>query len=156
MVTSKATSVKEYLAELPPDRKKTIEAVRKVIKKNLPSGFREGMQYGMISYYVPLSRYPNTYNGQPLAFASLASQKSYMSLYLMCVYGDEDHKAWFERAWTDAGKKLNMGKSCVRFKSLDDVPLDVVGEAVARVSLDDFIAHYEASRGHRKGARPKG
>jgi hypothetical protein len=146
MVSSRAETVEKYLANLPPDRKTALETLRKVIRKNLPRGFEEGMQYGMIGYYVPLSRYPTTYNGQALGAAALGSQKGYMSLYLMSVYGDPKLKAWFERAYRAAGKKLDMGKSCVRFKKLEDVPLDVVGEVIARLDVDRFIATYESAR----------
>jgi hypothetical protein len=100
----------------------------------------------MIGWYVPLERYPDTYNGQPLGVAALASQKNYMSLYLNCVYSDEEEEEWFRERWAATGKKLDMGKSCVRFRKLDDVALDVVGEAVARVPPEDFIATYERSR----------
>ncbi len=146
MVQSKAQTVKEYLAELPPDRRKAIEAVRKVILANLPEGFEEGMGYGMIAYYVPLSRFPNTYNGQPLPIAALASQKNYMSVYLMCVYGDKKTLDWFTAGYKASGKKLDMGKSCVRFKKLEDLPLDLIGEAVGRVSVEKFREIYEQSR----------
>ena len=139
-------SVPAYLAALPPERRKAIAAVRKVIRANLPPGYEEGPQFGMIGYYVPLTRFPDTYNGQPLCLAGLASQASYMSLYLMCVYGDGKLRASFERGFRAAGKKLNMGKSCVRFKSVDDLPLDVIGKAIAAVSVDRYIAHYEETR----------
>jgi hypothetical protein len=147
MVTSRANTVREYLAGLPADRRAAIAAVRKVIRDHLPDGYEEGMLYGMISYYVPLSRYPTTYNGQPLALASLASQKGHMSLYLMCVYGNRELERWFAAAFRKAGKKLDMGKSCVRFESIDDLPLDVIGETIARTSIDDYIASYERRRG---------
>lgn len=137
-----AASVPDYLAALPPERRKAIAAVRKVIRANLPRGYEEGPLFGMISYYVPLTRFPDTYNGQPLWLAGLASQAAYMSIYLMCVYGDAKLRASFERDFRAAGKKLNMGKSCVRFKSVDDLPLDVIGKAIAAVSVDDYIAHY--------------
>ena len=146
MVQSEATTVEAYLAELPDDRRTAIKAVRNVILQHLPEGFTEGMQYGMISYYIPLERYPDTYNQQPLAIAALANQKRYMSLYLMGIYANEDDSWWFREQWTLSGKRLDMGKSCVRFRKLDDVPLDVVGEAIARTSADDFIADYERSR----------
>jgi hypothetical protein len=146
MVTSREKTVREYLASLPVDRRAAIAAVRKVIRDRLPKGYDEGMLYGMISYYVPLSSYPTTYNGQPLTVASLASQKDHMALYLMCVYGDRELERWFAAAFRKAGKKLDMGKSCVRFKSLADLPLDVIGETIARTSVDDFIASYERSR----------
>jgi Domain of unknown function (DU1801) len=146
MVSSSAETVEKYLASLPSDRKTAIETIRNVIRRNLPRGFEEGIQYGMIGYYVPLSRYPTTYNGQPLGAAAVASQKGYMSLYLMNVYSDPKLKAWFERAFRDAGKKLDMGKSCVRFKRLEDLPLDVIGEAIAKLDVDRFIATFEAAR----------
>jgi hypothetical protein len=145
-VRSDARNVDEYLLELPADRRDAIGVVRATILDHLPAGFEEGMQFGMIGYYVPLGRYPDTYNGQPLGIAALASQKRHMALYLTGIYADDDEAAWFKERWTAAGKKLDMGKSCVRFKRLEDVPLDVVGDAIARVSVDDFIAAYERSR----------
>jgi len=144
---SDADSVQAYLAELPEDRREIVEAVRAVILEHLPTGFEEGMQYGMIGYYVPLERYPVTYNGQPLGVAALASQKRHLSLYLMGIYGDDGESSWFRERWAETGKKLDMGKSCVRFRRLDDLALDVVGEAIARTSVDDCIAIYERSRG---------
>jgi len=155
MVTSAAATVSEYLASLPPDRRSALEAVRKVIRKRLPPGYVEGMQFGMIGWAVPLSRYPDTYNGQPLGIAALASQKGYMSVYLMGVYGDPALRRWFEDAYHATGKRLDMGKSCVRFRTLDDLALDVVGEAVARVSVDDLVAQAEAARGGKAKAKPK-
>jgi Domain of unknown function (DU1801) len=145
---SKAATVGEYLAELPKDRNGSIRAIREVILNNLPKGYEEGMQYGMISYHVPHSLYPPGYHcnpSQPLPFVSLASQKNYMSLYLTCIYMDTDHQKWFVDAWTKAGKKLDMGKSCVRFKKLEDVPLAVVGQAVKRVPVKQLIEHYESA-----------
>ncbi len=144
---SDAQSVEAYLAELPEDRREVVEAVRAVILDNLPAGFEEGMQYGMIGYYVPLERYPVTYNGRPLGVAALASQKRHLSLYLMGIYGDDGESTWFRERWAETDKKLDMGKSCVRFRRLEDLALDVVGEAIARTSVDDFIAVYERSRG---------
>lgn len=155
MVSSSATTVSAYLKSLPEDRRKAIAAVRKVIRNNLPSGFKEGMQYGMIGYYVPLSRYPDTYNGQPLGVAALGSQKNHMAIYLMTVYGNRELEAWFRDAYAKAGKKLNMGKSCVRFKKLEDVPLDVIGETISKVSVEQFIEIYEAARAGTKTAKKK-
>ncbi|HEY7106961.1 MAG TPA: DUF1801 domain-containing protein [Acidimicrobiia bacterium] len=149
MAQSTATTVEAYLAELPADRRATIGAVRDVILLNLPDGFEECVQYGMIGYSVPLSRYPGTDNGEPLGIAALANQKRYMSLYLMGIYANEDDAWWFREQWTLSGKRLEMGKSCVRFRHLEDVPLDVVGAAIARVTVDDFIADYERSRTDR-------
>jgi Domain of unknown function (DU1801) len=148
-VQSEATTVEDYLAELPAERRETIQGVRAVILEHLPDGFVEGMQYGMIGYYIPLERYPDASNQQPLAIAALASQKRYMSLYLMGIYANEDDAWWFREQWTLSGKRLDMGKSCVRFRKLDDVPLDVVSAAIARTSAEDFIADYERSRDSR-------
>ncbi|MGI9471808.1 MAG: DUF1801 domain-containing protein [Rubripirellula sp.] len=145
---SKATTVSEYLKELPADRRAAISEIRKVIRHNLPKGFQEGMQYGMIGYFVPHRLYPDGYHcdpKQPLPYACLASQKNYMSLYLFAAYSDNQQDHWFQNAWKAAGKKLNMGKSCVRFKKLDDVPLDVVGAAIRRVSVEEFVEIYESS-----------
>lgn len=144
---SKAKTVEAYLAELPDDRREAIGAIRKVILKNLPKGYAEGMQYGMIGYSVPHSLYPAGYHcdpKQPLPFASLASQKNHMALYLMCAYGDAEYETWLREAWTKAGKKLDMGKSCIRFKRIEDVPLDVVGQAVKKVPVKKFVAFYES------------
>jgi len=142
---SDADTVEGYLAELPEDRRPAIEAVREVVVAHLPPGFEEVVQYGMISYVVPLARYPDTYNGQALALASLANQKRYMSLYLMGVYGDVGAEAFLREHWP-ADKALDMGKSCVRFRAVDDLALDVIGQVIARTSVDDFIAAYEQAR----------
>jgi uncharacterized protein YdhG (YjbR/CyaY superfamily) len=144
MENTVASSVPEYLASLPPERRQAMEAVRAVIRANLPPGIEEGMQFGMIGYYVPLSTYPDTYNGQPLCVAALASQKQYMSAYLMAVYGDPATEKWFKAEWKKTGKKLDMGKSCVRFKAVDELPLELVGRVIARVTVPAFIARYEA------------
>ena len=138
--------MKEYLAGLPDDRRSALSAVRKVILDNLPTGYREGISYGMIAYVIPLARYPDTYNGQPLTLAALASQKNYMSLYLMCVYHGTPIAAWFKDEFRKTGRKLDMGKSCIRFKRLEDLPLDLVGRTIARVSVQDYIAVYEKAR----------
>ena len=148
MVQSQAETVADYLAELPAERRKALQAVRKVIRTNLPKGYVELMQYGMIGYAVPLALYPRGYLNdpeQPLPYAGLASQKNYMSVYLMSIYDVESVK-WFREAYKKAGKKLDMGKCCVRFKTLDDLPLDLIGEAVARVPVAEFIKRYEAAR----------
>ena len=144
MASSSATTVTEYLAELPADRRLAISAVRKVIKANLPAGYKEVMQHGMICYVVPLTTYPDTYNGQPLCYAALASQKQYMSVYLTNVYGTKNVEAWFRERWAQTGKKLNMGKSCVRFKQLEDLPLDLIGETIAKTPLKAFLKIVEA------------
>lgn len=130
-----------------------VKAIRDEIRRNLPEGYAEGMSYGMIAWYVPLERYPDTYNGQPLGLVALASQKQYVSLYLNSVYGDRDTETWFRERWAATGKPLNMGKSCVRFRRMEDVPLDVVGETIARADLDAYLAQYEDARGSSRLAR---
>jgi hypothetical protein len=144
-VQSDADTVERYLAGLPDDRRPIVEAVRQVVLDHLPDGFEEVMQYGMISYVVPLARYPDTYNGQALTVASLANQKRHLSLYLMGAYGDEGTEAWLRERWP-ADKKLDMGKSCLRFTRLEDLSLDLIGAVIERTSVDDFIAIYERSR----------
>jgi hypothetical protein len=143
MVMSKATTVAGYLAELPDDRRKTIAAVRAVVRKNLPKGYKEAIGYGMICYTVPLSAYPDTYNCQPLCYAALAAQKNYCALYLMNVYGDKPTAKAFRDGFKKAGKKLDMGKSCVRFKTAEDLPLDVVGRTIAAMPMKAFIEMFE-------------
>lgn len=156
IMQSQAATVRQYLADLAPDRRAAIEAVRAVIRKHLDADYAEGMQYGMIGYYVPHATYPAGYHcdpKQPLPFAGLASQKNYLSLYLFCVYGHPKHEQWFRAAWAKTGKKLDMGKSCIRFKKPEDLALDVVGEAIRRVPAKEFIAYYEAvTLGRRKRA----
>lgn len=144
---SAATSVSEYLASLPEDRREAIQALRKVILANMDPLLEEGMTYGMIGYYVPHRHYPNGYHcdpKQPLPYAGLASQKNHMSLYTMSVYGHMPTLEWFQKEWAKTGKKLDMGKSCIRFKKLDDIPLDVIGELFRRVSAEKYIANYES------------
>ena len=145
-IRSSVATVSEYLDSLPPERRDALQQVRKVILEHLPDGYREGINWGMIVYEVPLERCPNTYNGQPLGYVALASQKHYMSLYLMWVYGDKGTEEWFKERYKASGKKLNMGKSCVRFKRVDDLPLDLIGETVALVPIEKFIEHYQQSR----------
>ena len=146
MVRSNAATVEEYLNELASDRREQIEAVRNVVLDNLPEGYAESMNWGMISWEIPLDRYPKTYNKQPLMYAALASQKNYMSLYLMCVYVHDGTQAEFERRFKASGKKLNMGKSCVRFKTTDDLPMDLIAYTIASTPVDDYIKSYEAAR----------
>ena len=146
MASSSAKTVTEYLASLPADRAKVVGAVRDEVRRNLPNGYEESMLWGMISYTVPLSRYSDTYNDQPLGYAAIAAQKSYYAVYLMGVYGDTERATKFSDAFTRAGKKLDMGKSCVRFKGLDDIPLSAIGDAIAGMSVDDYIDYYEKSR----------
>jgi hypothetical protein len=147
LMQSKATTVQQYLAELPADRRSALQSVRAVILKNLDPLYEEGMQYGMIGYYVPHRVYPAGYHcdpKQPLPFVALASQKNYMAFYLGCLYGDDEHDRWFLEAWARSGKKLDMGKSCLRFKKLEDLALDVIGASIRRVPALTFIQHYES------------
>jgi hypothetical protein len=158
---SKATTVAAYLASLPEDRRQAIEAVRAVVLKHLDKGFEEGMQYGMIGYFVPHAIFPPGYHcdpKQPLPYAGLASQKQHMSLYLMGIYGEPTVRAWFEEAWARTGKKLDMGAACIRFKRVEDLPLDVIGAAFRKLTLRGYIAHYQSmldTRGSRAGAATK-
>lgn len=154
-VQTDARTVEEYLARLPVDRRSIMAAVREVIRQNLPEGYEECMQYGMISYVIPFSRYPETYNGQPLGYVALASQKNYISLYLMGIYASPENEAWFREEYQKSGKRLDMGKSCLRFKRLEDLPLDLVGKAIGLLSVEAFIQRYEQSRQPRGAARQR-
>ena len=143
---SKAKTVQEYLSGLPDDRLGAIEAVRDVILENLPEGFEEAMNWGMITYQVPLSRYPDTYNKKPLMMAALASQKNHMAVYLTGVYADAESRASFTDAYKETGKRMDMGQSCVRFRKLEDLPLDLIGKAIAEYSVAEFIELNERVR----------
>ena len=146
MVQSAAKTVDGYLEELPEERRAVVSAVRDVILANLPKGYQESVAYGMISYSIPLERYPKTYNKQPLCYVSLAAQKSHYAVYLMCVYASPMRTATLREQCAKAGKKLDMGKACIRFKRLDDLPLNVIGESVASVTPEAYIAFYEKAR----------
>ena len=146
MVTSTAATVQEYLDSLPADRRAVAVAVRETVLRYLPAGYHEAMSWGMISYGIPLEAYPRTYNGQPLGYAALAAQKNYYALYLMAVYGDPMREAQLREGFAHAGKKLDMGKSCVRFRRLEDLPLDLIGEVIASTPPAELIAIYERSR----------
>ena len=141
-----ANTVEQYLSSLPADRRAQIAPVLDVVRANVPRGYEEGVQHGMICWYIPLSRYPDTYNKAPLGLVSLAAQKNNNALYLMTVYGDPRLEASFRAGFKAAGKKLDMGKSCVRFKTADALALDVIGDTLQQVSVDDYIAKYEAVR----------
>ena len=154
---SEVQDVEEYLASLPEDRREAITAIREVILKNLPKGYEEGVQWGMPSYFVPLSEYPSGYNcqpDQPLPFVGFASQKNHMAFYGFCIYIDDALKDRFISGWKKTGKKLDMGKSCVRFKKLEDVPLKVIGDAVKRVPMKKYIKQYEEQL-QNSGSRKK-
>ena len=145
---SKATTVAAYLKELPDDRRKAIKAIRKEIRDHLPKGYKEGMQYGMIGYFVPHRIYPAGYHcdpSQPLPYAHLASQKNHMAIYLFGMYSNPEISDWFIQQWKLSGKKLDMGKSCVRFKKIEDVPLALIGQVIAKVPVKELIREYEAA-----------
>lgn len=144
MVQSAKTTVKQYLDELPPERRAVVRAVRQVIRRNLPKGYVEAMGWGVIAYSIPLSVLPDTYNGQPLCYVGLAAQKNHYSLYVMCVYGNAEKTARLKEDFAKIGKKLNMGKACIRFKTLDDLPLDAIGKLVASTPVKDYIAIYKS------------
>jgi hypothetical protein len=143
---STAPSVADYLASLPATRREQLERVRDVITRHLPPGYEERMNWGMISYEVPLSLYSSTYNKQPLAYAALAAQKNYNALYLMSAYSSPGVEKKLLDGFKKAGKKLDMGKSCIRFQSADDLPLETIGEVVGSVSAKQWIAIFEKSR----------
>ena len=147
-----ASTVAEYLAALPADRRTALSAVRKMINENLPKGYEEGMQFGMIGWYVPLSLYTAGYGDNPkvpLPLVGLASQKSGMALHFIGLYLNPTLSTWFTSEYKKSGKKLDMGKGCVRFKKLEDLPLDVVGRTIARVSVQEHIATYRAARARK-------
>lgn len=161
---SKAATVTDYLNDLSVERRQALTAVRQMILDHLDSGFVECMQYGMIGYCVPHSVYPAGYHcdpKQPLPFAGLASQKNYMSLYLCSAYYDPADESVIQDAFTKAGKKLDMGKSCIRFKKLEDLPLDAIGKIIRRITAKKYVARYEkflsdreASRSERSAKQP--
>ncbi len=147
---SEATTVDQYLTELPDDRREAIETVRETILANLPDGYEETMNWGMITYQVPLATHPDTYNGQPLMYAALASQKNHMAVYLTSVYAIPGKAEAFETAYRATGKRYDMGKSCVRFRTIDDLPLDLIGETIAAVDVETFVSDVEEGRKARR------
>lgn len=147
-MTSSAKTVEEYLESLPTDRKEAISTVRNTILANLPKGFEESMQYGMISYVVPHSIYPAGYHCDPkqaLPFISLASQKNHMAVYMFCIYCDPQMANEFIQEYQETGKKLDMGASCVRFKKLENLPVELIGKYTGKLALDEFISIYESN-----------
>jgi hypothetical protein len=134
----------DYIDALPPERQAVITAMRQLLLRSLPPGYEESLAWGMLSYVIPLARYPKTYNGQPLMYAALAAQKHYCSLYLMCVYQSPEKERWLRQEFSKAGKKLDMGKSCLHFRSLADLPLEAIAQVIAGTPPDQFIAAYES------------
>jgi hypothetical protein len=149
MVSSRAKNADAYLRELPPEKREVVSKVREVILENLPEGYQESMTWGIITYEIPLATYPETYNQKPLAYIALAAQKHYFALYLMGVYGDPRQARRLEEGFKRAGKKLVMGKSCLRFRKLEDLPMDVIAEMAGSMPPDVMIARYEEARGLR-------
>jgi len=143
---SDATTVEGYLANLEPERRAVVKAVRDVIREAMPTGYVEGVAWGMITWSVPLERYPDTYNDQPLGYVALAAQKRHFSLYLMGLYSDSEQDRDFRARWTATGRGLDMGKSCLRFRRLDDLDLDLVADVVAAMPVETFLATYERIR----------
>jgi len=143
---SDAGTVEEYLAGLTPERRDAIETVRREILTHLPEGYEEVMNWGMVTYQVPLETFPDTYNGRPLMYAALASHKNHMAVYLTTVYAQEETRQAFLAAYRATGKKLDMGKSCVRFKKLDDLPLGLIGKTIAGTGVDTFVTETQAAR----------
>ncbi len=154
MVQRDVSTVEGYLEALPPDRRPVIERTLAFVREHIPDGFEEGIAFGMIGWVVPLERYPDTYNGQPLGIVSLAAQKRHNALYLSAPYADPALDAKIRDAYTEAGMKLDMGKSCVRFQRFDQLHTDVLGEVVAALSPDAFIELYEGARQRSSGRRP--
>jgi|SRR5210317_1967073 hypothetical protein len=146
MVSSSARTVPEYLESLSSERATVISAVRGVILEHLPPGYQEAMNWGMVSYQVPLEFSGPTYNNQPLLYAALAAQKNHYSLYLMGIYASPERASEFSEAYRATGKRLDVGKACVRFRTLDDLPLDLVGHAIGHTSCEDFVEIYRQSR----------
>jgi hypothetical protein len=153
MATIPAGTVDEYLAQLPEDRRAVVAAMRRMVKRHLPKGFRERTNWGHICYEVPLAKSGPTYNGQPLCYAAIAAQKNHYALYLTGVYMDPALTRRVQETFKAAGKRLDMGKSCVRFKSLDAFPLDELGPIVAAVPIEEFIARYQSIHAGTKTAR---
>jgi uncharacterized protein YdhG (YjbR/CyaY superfamily) len=146
VASSNAATVAEYLKELPEDRRTVIREVRETILQNLPEGYEEVMEWGMISYQVPLDRYPDTYNKKPLMYMALAAQKNHFAVYTSGVHMKPGGAEWVKERFDEAGKKLDMGKSCIRFRRLGNLPLDVIGEIAGGQSVEEFIEIYEACK----------
>jgi hypothetical protein len=146
MVSSAANTVAEYLSQLDEPRKSEIESLLELIRKNIPAGYDECMRWGMISFEVPMEVSGPTYNKQPLNYVALASQKNYISIYLLSIYSSVAHAAEFESRWAKSGKKLNMGKACVRLKNLEQADLETIAWAVGLASPTEYVAAVQAAR----------
>lgn len=147
---SNASTVEEYMGELPEERRAAIGVVRQVILKNLPKGYDEVINWGMITYQVPLETHPDTYNKKPLMYAALAAQKNHMAVYLTAIYMDEKASREFEEAYLATGKRYDVGKSCVRFKELADLPLELIGKSIASLQVSEFVDRVNDARSVRR------
>jgi hypothetical protein len=150
MAQSAAATVEQYLGELPPDRAAVVAHVRDLVNANLPEGYEEGMAYGMITWSVPLEVYPDTYNGKPLAYVSLAAQKQHYALYLMGVYADSEQEAQLREQWQARGTRLDMGRSCLRFTRLEGLHEDLVADVIAAVPMDAYVAVARAAHARKR------
>jgi len=150
---SDAKTVAEYLAQLPEERHLALEKVRQTILENLPDGYEEVINWGMITYQVPLEIYPDTYNKKPLMYAALASQKNHMAVYLTGIYMDDAAREYFEQAYRATGKRFDVGKSCVRFRKLDDLPLPLIGESIATMAANEFVERVKQAASVRKAKK---
>ena len=151
MTDASVRTVSQYLRSLDPERRRILSAVRKVVNDNLPEGYAEGITYGVIAWHIPLATFPGTYNGQPLCCAALAANKNYNTLHLMGAYGDSKQKAFLRDEFEKRGKKFDMGQACLRFRTLDDLPLDVIGAVIQRTPAKALIAWHEAAHGNKTG-----
>lgn len=145
MKKSSAT-VAEYVASLPEDRSAVIAQVLAFLRKHVPKGYQESIGHGMIWFSIPIEKYPNTYNKEPLGIVGLAAQKNYFTLHLMPAYGEGEHAQKLKAGFKAAGKKLDMGKACIRFRSPDDLELGVIGEILESIPPDRWIKTYESAR----------
>jgi hypothetical protein len=150
MTNRSQPTVAEFLAQLPPERRREVTRIRTLIRKHLPAGYEEAVSRNMLVYQVPIQRYPDTYNKQPLWYVALASEKSYLSLHLMRIYGDKAQAQRLKDGFRAAGKKLDMGKACIHFKTADELPFDVIGEVVASTPMDRWIAIAQSARRRAK------
>ena len=150
---SQASTIEEYLNSLPADRQEIVRQLHTIILENLPEGYEAVMNWGMITYQVPLEVFPQTYNGQPLMYAALASQKNYLSLYLSSIYMDEKKRREFEKAFTESGKRLNAGKSCVRFRKLDDLPLVLIAQTISSTTPAEYVQIALSAQGNRSKSK---
>ena len=147
---SKATGVNEYLSELEPAQKQEVSKVRALIIKNLNKGFVESMNWGMITYEVPLKTFAETYNGKPLMYAAIAAKKDHLALYLTTMYTDPEIQTWLANKFEEAGLTLDMGESCIRFQTAQDLPLKDIGELINQTTVDQFVAYFKRSRRKKK------